>query len=104
MVWDSVVGIVTDYRMDGLGVYSQIFCTQPDWVWGLHYTVGTSLFLGVKWLGHVVNHPPASSVEFKERAELYFSSPSVRSWHVLGLTLLLRLQLQHTSCQNVTSV
>jgi len=57
------------------------------------YAVGTGSFTRVKWLGHGVNHPPASSAEVKERAELYFSSPSVRSLHVLGQTLLLCLQL-----------
>jgi len=38
MVWDSVVGIVTGYRLDGLGMYAQwsgIFCTHSYWAWGL---------------------------------------------------------------------
>jgi len=97
MVWDGVVGIVTVYRIDSLGIYSQcseILCTHSDLRGACpgSYTVGTGSFPGVKWLWHGVNRPPASSAEVKERGELYFF-PSVCSWHVLGRTLLLRLQL-----------
>jgi len=38
MGWDSSVGIVTRYGLDGLGIKSQwgeIFHTHPDWPWGL---------------------------------------------------------------------
>jgi len=35
------------------------------------YTMGTGSFLGVKWLGCGVDHPPPSSAEVKEREELY---------------------------------
>ena len=34
---NSVVGIVTCYELDGLGIDSgegEIFCTRPDWPWG----------------------------------------------------------------------
>jgi hypothetical protein len=33
--------------------------------------MGTGSFLGVKWPGHGVDHPPQSSVEVKERVALY---------------------------------
>jgi len=49
------------------------------------YTMGTVLFPGVKRTGRGVNHPPPSSVEVRERVNLY--SPSVLSWQVIGLVL-----------------
>jgi hypothetical protein len=88
MVWDIVAGIVTDYRMDGVGMYSQwseIYCIHPDWAWCLPRLLHSGYrVIPVKWLRHGVNHPLACSAEVKERPELYFSSPSVCSWHVLG--------------------
>ena len=39
---------------------------------------------GVKLLGRRVDHPLPSSVEVKERVELYLYSPSRPSWPVLG--------------------
>jgi len=48
------------------------------------YTLGTGSCLGVKRLGHGVDHPPSSSAEVKERVELYLYSPSGTSWPVLG--------------------
>jgi hypothetical protein len=42
---------------------------------------------GVKRPGRGVDHPPSSSVEVKERVELYLYSPSGLSWPVLGRTL-----------------
>jgi len=39
------------------------------------YTMGTGSFLGVKQPGHGADHPPPSSVEVKERVELYLYSP-----------------------------
>ena len=47
-------------------------------------TMGTGSFPGVKRPGRDVDHPPSSSVEFKERVELYLYSPSGSSWPVLG--------------------
>ena len=72
--WDSIVGLATCYRLDGLGLESQ---------WGARlstniqtgpvahpasYTMGTGSFPGVKqpWRG---DHPPPSSAEVKERVE-----------------------------------
>jgi hypothetical protein len=48
------------------------------------YTMGTGSFPEVKRLGRGVDHPPPSSVEVKEREELYFYSPSGPSRSVLG--------------------
>ena len=39
---------------------------------------------GVKRPGRGADHPPSSSVEVKERVELYLYSPSGPSWPVLG--------------------
>jgi hypothetical protein len=47
------------------------------------YTMGTGSFTGVKRPGRGVDHPPSSSAEVKERAELYLYSLSERSWPVL---------------------
>jgi hypothetical protein len=48
-------------------------------------TMGTgSLFQGVKRPERGVAHPTPSSVEVKERVELYLYSPSGPSWPVLG--------------------
>jgi len=35
------------------------------------YTVGARSFSELKWLGRAFDHPPPSSAEIKERAELY---------------------------------
>jgi len=63
----------------------EIFCTCPDRPWGppsLLYNGYWVAFPGVKWPGHVVDHPSPSSAEVKERVYLY--SPSGPSWPVLG--------------------
>jgi len=44
-----------------------------------HYTKGTGSFTG-----HGVDHPPPSSVEVKERVDLYVYFPSGPSWSVVG--------------------
>ena len=51
------------------------------------YTVGTGSFPGIKRPGRGVDHPSPSSVEVKERVELYLYFPSGPSWPVLGRTL-----------------
>ena len=48
------------------------------------HTVGTGYFPGLKRPGRGVDHPPPSSAEVTERAELYFCSPCGLSWLVLG--------------------
>ena len=52
------------------------------------YTMGTGSFLGVRQLGHGVDHRPPSSAEVKERVELYLYSTSGSSWPVIGWTFL----------------
>jgi len=46
--------------------------------------MGTRSFLGIKWPGRGINHPPPSSAAVKENIELYLYSPSVPSWEVMG--------------------
>jgi hypothetical protein len=48
------------------------------------YTMGNVSFPEVKRPGRGVDIPPSSSVEVKERVELYFYSPSGPSWPVIG--------------------
>ena len=52
------------------------------------YKMGTGSFPRVKRQGYGGDHPPPSSAEVKERAELYLYSPSGASWPVLGRTLI----------------
>jgi len=54
-------------------------------------TMVTGSFPEVKLPARGAYHSPASSVEVKERVQLYLYSPSARSWPVLEWTLLLLL-------------
>jgi len=79
---DSSVGIATRYGLDGPGIESrwgEIFRTRPNRPWcpsNLLYNGHRISFPGVKRPERVVDHPPLSSAEVKERAELYlYSSP-----------------------------
>jgi hypothetical protein len=54
------------------------------------YTMGTGSCPESKRPGRVVDHPPTSSTEVKERVELYLYSPCGPSWLVLGLTFTLQ--------------
>ena len=47
----------------------------------------TRIFLGLKWPGLGIDHPPPSCAKVKERVELYLYSPSGPLWPVLGWTL-----------------
>jgi hypothetical protein len=69
----SVVGIATDYGLDGPGIESQWgarFSARPDQPWGppipLYY--GYRVFPGGKvWRGHAADHsPPSSAMVMKE--------------------------------------
>jgi hypothetical protein len=67
----------------------KIFCTCPHWPLGppsFLYS-GFRSFLGIKRLGHGIDHPPPSSAEVKERVDLYLNSTSGRSWPILGWPL-----------------
>ena len=50
----------------------------------ISYTMGTGSLPGVMWPGRGVYHPPTSSVEVKEREELYLNPNSGPSWSVMG--------------------
>jgi hypothetical protein len=63
----------------------KIFLTRQDWPWilpSLLYNGYRVSFLGVERSGLGVNHP--FSAEVKEKADLYFYSPSSPSWPVIG--------------------
>jgi hypothetical protein len=72
---DSSVGVVTRYGLGGLGSNpggAEIFSTCPDRPWSppnlLHHGCGS--FPGLKQPGCGVDHPPPSSAEVKERANI----------------------------------
>ena len=68
----------------------EIFHTRPDLPWcprNLLYN-GYRVFPGGKAAGAWRWLPTTSSVEVKERVELYLCSPSGHSWSVLGWTVL----------------
>ena len=78
---DSSVGIATRYGLDDPGVESRWgarFTTPVQTGPGAHpayCTMGSGSFPVVKRPGRGVGHPPPSSVEVKERVELYLYSP-----------------------------
>ena len=91
---DSIVSIVTHYRLHGPGIESvggKISYTCPDQSWVpprlLHNGYRVS-FLGAVQSGHGNDHPSPSSAEVKETLKLYLYSPSWPSWPVLRWTLL----------------
>ena len=90
---DSSVGIATHCGLDGLGIESRWgarFSAPVKTGLGAHsasYAMGTGSFPGVNRPGCGVGHPPTSTVEVKDRVELYLYSPSGISWPVLGRTL-----------------
>jgi len=78
--WDSLAGIAICYGSDGpdrIPGENEIFCTCP----GAHRVS----FLGMKWLGRGVDHPPPSRAEVKKE-ESYTSTPSEPSSPVVGRT------------------
>jgi len=89
--WDSSVAIATCYRLDGLGIESrwgwrEVFRTRPDRSRGppgLLYN-GYRVFPGGKTAGTWRSPRTPSSVEVKERVELFLCSPSGPAWNVLG--------------------
>ena len=69
----SLVGIATDYSLDGLGSNpggDEIFCTCLDWPWGPPSPLynGYRVFPGDKvWLGRAADlSPPSSSAVMEE--------------------------------------
>ena len=81
MGWDSSVGIVTRYRLDGPGIeswlgvrFSALGLSGP----GAHsasYKMGTGSLPGVKLPWRGTYHSPPSSAKVKERVELYLYFP-----------------------------
>ena len=85
----SVIGIATDYGLDGPGIESwwrARFSAPVQTDTGPYptsYIMGTnSLSRAVKRPEYGVVHPTLSSYEVKERVELYLYSPSGPSWPV----------------------
>jgi hypothetical protein len=72
MGWDSSVGIVTRYMLDGVK-FSAPVQTSPGNN-PASYTMGTGSFLGVQRPGCGVDHPTPSSAKAKERVALYLYS------------------------------
>jgi len=87
---DSLVGIATDYGLDGPEFESQWARDFPHpsspalVAYQAPYTMGTDSFPGVNWPRLDFDHPPPSSTKVKERVKLYVWSPSGPSWPVLG--------------------
>ena len=84
----TAVGIVTRYGLDGRGSNlgeGEIFRIHPDrpWVAPASYTTGTGSFQEAKRPRRGVDHPPPSTVNVKERVEVYLYSPSGPSWLVV---------------------
>jgi hypothetical protein len=89
-IWDIVVrmaGLKVQGSNPGAGNGFSFLHTRPHLPWDLpilrfhRYNVS---FFGVKQTGRGAENPPLSSVEVKERFELYFYYTSVSSWQVAG--------------------
>ena len=95
---DSSVGIATSYGLDVPGIESQWerdfpHSSRP----ALELTQSIQWIPGLSWdkeAGCGVDHPSKSSVEVKERVELYLFSSSVPSWPVLGRPLPLHMHMK----------
>jgi hypothetical protein len=81
--WDSSVGVATRYGLDGPGIESRgggaKFSSPVQIGSEAHpasYSMGTGSFPGVKRPERGVDHSTPSSVEIRERVELYLYSPS----------------------------
>ena len=72
---------------DQIPMRTKFFCTRPDRPWNpvsLLCNAYPGSFPGVKRPRRGVLHPPPSSAEVKERAELYLCSPSGPLWSSQG--------------------
>ena len=90
---DDVVSTAIHYRLDSVGTeflvgvrFSTTIQTGPR-AHPTSYTMGTGSLLGVKQMGHGIDHPTPSSAEVKERVALNLYSLSGPSWPVLGRNL-----------------
>jgi hypothetical protein len=88
---DSSVGIVTYYGLDSPGTESQwggeTFCQTGPEAHPASYTMGRESFIGAKWPGCGIGHPPPSTDKVKEREKLYLYPPSGPLWLVSRWTL-----------------
>ena len=86
--WGPGVGIATRYGLEGPGIKSRWVRNFPEpFILALRATQPPVQWIqGVKRPGRGVDHPPASTAEFKGRVELYLYSRSGTSWPVLGWT------------------
>ena len=92
LMWgrNSSVGIATRYGLDCPGIESQWrskFSAPVQTCPGAHpacCTMGTGCFLGVKWPGRGVDHPPPSRAEVEGSVQLYIYSPFGPSWPVIA--------------------
>jgi hypothetical protein len=78
-----MIGVLGFDSWRGLGIF--LFTTASRMALGptqppIQGVLG-ALSLGVKQLGHEVDHSPPSSAEVKECMELYLHSPNTPSWH-----------------------
>jgi len=95
------VCIATRYglKVPGIQRGSEIFLNHPDRPWGpprlLHNSYRLS-FPGVKRPGRGVDYTPLSSVEVKERVELYTCFPSGPSWLTFSWTFIFTFTLSNT--------
>ena len=94
-VWRLATGWV---RWSNPG-WGEIFRARPDRLWGPLSLLcnGYRVFPGDKAAGAWLWPPTPSSVEVKERVQLYLYSPSGPSWPVLGWTLPLTYLLTYLS-------
>jgi hypothetical protein len=98
---DRSVGIATRCGLDGPGMESWwgagFSAPRQDRSWGppsLLYDAYRLSFPGIKRPGRGFNHPPPSSVEVKERVELYLYSASEPLWLILGRSIT-RVSVAH---------
>ena len=93
LMWAGIPGLRAGLSGDHirLGARLSILVQTGPRAHPASYTMGTGCLPGVKWLRRGVDHPPPSSAEVQERAELYLFSPFGRSWPVPGWTISLPL-------------
>jgi hypothetical protein len=87
-------------------VFSRFYSIHPDFPHPFRPTLGPTQ-PPIKWVPNLspvvkrpergVKHPPSSSAEVKDRAELYLYSPSGPSWPVLGRTFQFTQHIQANS-------
>jgi hypothetical protein len=111
---EALTGIVLAYRRPELAAgwtvrgsklgVGEISRSRPNRPWArpASYTMSTGPLPGVKRPGRGDDHPPPSSAEVKEKAELYLYSPSGPSWPVIGRTFTFTfttINTQTSSCK-----